>query len=117
MAYLKNWTDNFFQIFFIGTSWLAVSINNMKTCASREMTSRKNIKIFYFNGVNAAKHWHVAGEVYDTIYLFQTAVIYIKHMYMYLPSLIALRRVVRNPSHMENHTKCIFSSTLYFNAR
>ena len=24
------------------------------------MTSRKNINIFYFNGVNVAKHWHVA---------------------------------------------------------
>ena len=35
------------------------------------MTSRKNIKIFYFNGVNVAKHWHVAGA-------------------RYLPSLIAL---------------------------
>ena len=62
MAYLKNWTDNFFQIFFMGTSWVAVSINNIKTRASREMTSRKNIKIFYFNGVNVAKHWHVAGR-------------------------------------------------------
>ena len=28
------------------------------------MTSRKNIKIFYFNGVNVAKHWQVAGEVF-----------------------------------------------------
>ena len=65
MAYLKNWTDNFFQIFFMGTSWVAVSINNITTRASREMTSRKNIKIFfYFNGVNVAKHWHVAGEVF-----------------------------------------------------
>ena len=26
------------------------------------------------------------------------------------------RRVVRNPSHMENHTKCIFSHTLHFKA-
>ena len=26
------------------------------------MTSRKNIKIFDFNGVNVAKHWHVAGR-------------------------------------------------------
>ena len=70
MAYLKNWTDNFFQIFVMGTSWVAVSINNITTRASKEMTSRKNIKIFDFNGVNVAKHWHVAGE--------------------YLPSLIAL---------------------------
>ena len=54
MAYLKNWTDNFFQIFLIGTSWVAVSITNIKTRASREMTSRKNIKIFYVNGVNVA---------------------------------------------------------------
>ena len=64
MAYLKNWTDNFFQIFFMGTSWVAVSINNITTRASREMTSRKNIKIFDFNGVNVAKLWHVAGEVF-----------------------------------------------------
>ena len=62
MAYLKNWTDNFFQMFVIGTSCVAVSINNIKTQASREMTSRKNIKIVYFNGVNVAKHWHVAGR-------------------------------------------------------
>ena len=27
------------------------------------MTSRKNINIFYLNGVNVAKHWHVAGDV------------------------------------------------------
>ena len=26
------------------------------------MTSRKNIKIFDFNGVNVAKHWHVTGR-------------------------------------------------------
>ena len=64
MAYLKNWTDNFLQIFFMGTSWVAVSINNITTRASREMTSRKNIKFFDFNGVNVAKHWHVAGEVF-----------------------------------------------------
>ena len=61
---LKNWNDHFFQIFFMGTSWVAVSINNITTRASREMTSRKNIKIFDFNGVNVAKHWHVAGKVF-----------------------------------------------------
>ena len=53
-------TVHFFQIFFMGTSWVAISIKNIKTRASREMTSQKNIKIFYFNGVNVAKHWHVA---------------------------------------------------------
>ena len=62
MVYLKNWIDNFFQIFFMGTFWVVVSINNIKTRASREMTSRKNIKILYFNGVNIAKHWHMAGR-------------------------------------------------------
>ena len=51
-AYLKNWTDNFFQIFFMGASWVAVSINDITTRASREMMSRKNIKIFDFIGVN-----------------------------------------------------------------
>ena len=71
MAYLKNWTDNFFQIFFRGTSWVAVSINNIKTRASREMTSCKNIKIFDFNGVNVAKPLACGGA-------------------RYLPSLIAL---------------------------
>ena len=64
MAYLKNWTDNFFQILFMGTSWVAVSINNITTRVSGDMTSRKNNNIFYFNGVNVAKHWHVAGEVF-----------------------------------------------------
>ena len=49
----------------MGTSWVAVSINNIKTRASREMASRKKyIKIFDFNGVNVAKHWHVVGEVF-----------------------------------------------------
>ena len=48
MAYLKNWTDNFLQMFFMGTSWVAVSINNIKTRASREMTSRKKYQIFSF---------------------------------------------------------------------
>ena len=48
----------------MGTSWVAVSINNITTRASREMTSRKNINIFDLNRVNVAKHWHVAGEVF-----------------------------------------------------
>ena len=64
MGYLKNWIDNFFQIFFMGTSLVAVSINNVTTRASRKMLSRKNIKIFYLNGVNVAKHGHVAGDVF-----------------------------------------------------
>ena len=64
MAYLKNWTENVFQIFCMGTSWVAVSINNITIRASREITSQKNINIFDFNGVNVAKHWHVAGEVF-----------------------------------------------------
>ena len=48
----------------MGTSWVAVSINNITIRASREMTSPKHIKIFDFNGVNVAKHWYVAGEVF-----------------------------------------------------
>ena len=48
----------------MGTFWVAEEINNITIRASREMTSRKNIKIFDFNGVNVAKHWHVAGEVF-----------------------------------------------------
>ena len=32
------------------------------------MTSRKNIKIFYFNGVDVAKHWYVAGRVFAISY-------------------------------------------------
>ena len=62
MAYLKNWTDNLFQMFFMGTSWVAISIKNIKTRANREMTSQTNIKIFDINGVNVAKHWDVAGR-------------------------------------------------------
>ena len=45
MAYLKNLTDNFFQIFFMRTSLInniAVSINNIKTRATRE-TSKFSI--------------------------------------------------------------------------
>ena len=76
-VYLKNGTDNFFQIFFMGISWVALSIKNIKTPASRQMTSRQNIKSFNSNGVNVAKHWHVA--VPDG-----------KNNAMYLPSLIAL---------------------------
>ena len=53
MAYIS-------KILFMGTSWAALSIKNIKTWASIEMTSRKNIKIFDFNGVNI--HWHVAGR-------------------------------------------------------
>ena len=41
-----------------------MSINNITTRVSREMTLRKSIKIFDFNRVNVAKHWHVAGEVF-----------------------------------------------------
>ena len=64
MAYLKNWTDNFFQIFFMGTSWVAVSINNITNSSEQRNDVTKNIKIFDFDGVNVAKHWHVAGEVF-----------------------------------------------------
>ena len=84
MAYLKNWTDNFLQIFLMGTSWVAVSINNI-TRASREMTSRKNINIFEFNGVNVAKHWHVAGEVFaisDCLVLYVICVLYSVQFYI-----------------------------------
>ena len=64
MAYLKNWTDNFLQIFFMGTSWVAISINNIKTRASREMTSRTNIKIIDLNGMNVASTGMWRGEVF-----------------------------------------------------
>ena len=59
----NNAMDNFFQIFFMGTSWVALSIKYIKTRENREMMSRKKY-IFDFNGVNIAKHWHVAGEVF-----------------------------------------------------
>ena len=48
----------------MGTSWVAVSINNIKTRASSEMTSRKNIKIFDFNGVNLPSTGMWRGEVF-----------------------------------------------------
>ena len=57
------YSTDLFQIVYEGRYPLwYVSINNIKTRASREMTSRKNIKSFDFNGVNVAKHWHVAGR-------------------------------------------------------
>ena len=46
----------------MGTSCVALSIKNIKTRASREMTSRNKIKIFDFNGGQVAKHWNVAGR-------------------------------------------------------
>ena len=85
IAYLKNWTDNFFQIFFMGTSWVAVSINNITTRASRELTSRTNINIFDFNGVNVAKHWHVAGEVFAISDCLVVDVLYSCKGYLMLP--------------------------------
>ena len=48
----------------MGTSWVAVSINNAKTRASSEMTSRKNTKIFDFNGVNLPSTGMWRGEVF-----------------------------------------------------
>ena len=39
--------------------YILLSIKDITTLASREITSRKIIKIFDFNEVNAAKHWHV----------------------------------------------------------
>ena len=38
---------NFLQIFFMGTSWVALSVKNIKARASREITSRKKIIYFY----------------------------------------------------------------------
>ena len=52
-VYLKKLTDNFFQIFFIATSWVALSIKNIKTRASREMISRKIIKISIVMGLKS----------------------------------------------------------------
>ena len=45
----------------MGISCVALSTTDIKTRASRQMTSRNNIKTFDFNGVNVAKHWHVGG--------------------------------------------------------
>ena len=80
MAYLKNWTDNFFQIFFMGTSWVAVSINNIKTRASSEMTSRKNIKIFDFNGVNLPSTGMWRGEVFAISDCLVALVVHLEHI-------------------------------------
>ena len=45
-AYISK-TDNFVQIFFMGTSWVALSIKNSKTQASREMTRRKQYQFVF----------------------------------------------------------------------
>ena len=70
-SYLKSWSDNFVYIFFMGTSWIVLLIKNIKTRASREMTSRKNIQFFYFNGVNVGM-WR-ARYLPSLIALFSTA--------------------------------------------
>ena len=46
MAYLKNWTDNFFQMFFMGTSWVAVSINNIKN-SSEQRNDVTNLNLIF----------------------------------------------------------------------
>ena len=57
-VYLKKLvTDYFFEIFVMETSCVALSIKNIKTRASREMTSRKK-----WGGGDVAKHWNVAGR-------------------------------------------------------
>ena len=89
MAYLKNWTDNFFQIFFMGTSWVAVSINNIKTRASSEMTSQKISKFSILMG------W--------------TCQVLACGGARYLPSLIALFALYRI-SYWCSWTKLIFSA-------
>ena len=78
-------------LFVMGTSWVAL-IKNIETRASREMTSRQNIKTFDFNGVNVAKHWHVGGEVFAISDCLATSCFYcvltqtkkmLKYYYMY----------------------------------
>ena len=64
MAYLKNCTDNFFQIFFMGTSWVAVSINNIKNRASREMTSQKILQFSILLGWTLPSTGMWRGEVF-----------------------------------------------------
>ena len=75
MAYIsKTGLDNFFQIFFMGTSWVALAIKNIKNSSElRNDESRKTISIFFIvMEVNVAKHWHVAGRgiCYSRIALF-----------------------------------------------
>ena len=47
------------------------------------MTSRQNIKMFDVNGVNVAKHWHVAGEVF-AISDCLVVIVIIYSMYLYI---------------------------------
>ena len=55
------------------------------------MTSRKNINMFDFNGVNVAKHWNVAGEVFaisDCLVMFVILLDYLTMLIL---------RVTKNP--------------------
>ena len=54
MAYLKNWTDNLFQMFFMGTSWVAVSINNIKN--SNEQRNDVTQKYHSSTGMGQARY-------------------------------------------------------------
>ena len=54
------------------------------------MTSRKNIKIFDFNGVNVAKHWHVAGQVFAISECLVLCVVFV--VYPWFPTLPARGR-------------------------
>ena len=65
MTYLKNWTDNFFQILFMGTSWVAVSINDIKTLREQwNDVTKTYIKFFDFNGVSFPSSGMWRGEVF-----------------------------------------------------
>ena len=65
MAYLKNWTDNFFQIFFMGTSWVAVSIINIKNSSEqRNDVTQKYPKKSILMGLTLPSTGMWRGEVF-----------------------------------------------------
>ena len=68
-----------------------------------------------YGGINSVDRWYAFGMVFHVRWIFLTTSLRIPPESRSDEGGIR-RRVVRNPSHMENHTKCIFSHTLHFKA-
>ena len=64
MAYLKNGTDNFFQILFMGTSWVTVSINNIKLDRAEKWRHEEISKCFILMGWTLPSTGMWRGEVF-----------------------------------------------------
>ena len=87
--------------------------DNITTRASREITSQKHIKIFDFNGVNVAKHWHVAGEVFAiSDCLVSTVTMHASNVHVYIFSVyLILHAQILTQNFLVHNTSTIYTHT------